>query len=362
VFVLTPKELRRMWDTKARPGLFMGYQESSKAYRVFDIEPRKVMISRDVNFDETVPGGSHFDSPTVGDIIHRLDEVDNEGGLHLANFKYGGKRKSGAAQPTDPNSGINSAVDEAADVEATRRSTRQRVAPVEWWRASANMVAVTDLCELKSFKEAVTGPDQVGMVSRFVESPQDVHWTAVKRILRYLQGTKSHGVRFDPSGDLNFMCYSDADWAGDVSDCKSNSGFAFKLASGPISWGSKKQSSVSLSTSEAEYVALSLAMQEGKWIHRMLCELLVAANISLPKLVILEDNQSCIKMTKNPVNHGRAKHIDIKFHHIRDEVKSGEVEVEGVLPNFVNVGCFAHEGPIRTSPPRPDPRTWSSRL
>jgi hypothetical protein len=131
VFVLTPKELRRKWDAKARPGLFMGYQESSKAYRVFDIEAGKVVISRDVNFDETVPGGSHFDSPTVGDIIHRLDEVDNEGGLHLANFKYGGKRKSGAAQPTDPNSGLNSTVDEAADVEATRRSTRQRVAPVE---------------------------------------------------------------------------------------------------------------------------------------------------------------------------------------------------------------------------------------
>jgi hypothetical protein len=176
-----------------------------------------------------------------------------------------------------------------------------------------------------------TRPDisfAVGMVARFMEVPQDVHWTAVKRIFRYLQGTKSHGIRFKSSGDLDFKYFSDADWAGDVADRKSTSGYVFKLAGGPISWGSKKQSSVSLSTSEAEYIALSLAIQEGKWVHRLLCEILVAAGVEAPKLVIFEDNQSCIKMTKNPVNHGRAKHIDIKYHHIRDEVKSGEVEVE----------------------------------
>ena len=93
-----------------------------------------------------------------------------------------------------------------------------------------------------------------------------------------------------------------------------------------ISWGSKKQSSVSLSTSEAEYIALSLAIQEGKWIHRLLCEIMMAINDSGTELVIFEDNQSCIKMTKNPVNHGRAKHI--KYHHIRDEVKRGEVKLK----------------------------------
>ncbi|CAH0473813.1 unnamed protein product [Peronospora belbahrii] len=98
--------------------------------------------------------------------------------------------------------------------------------------------------------------------------------------------------------------------------------------SAPISWGSKKQSSVSLSTSKAEYIALSLAIQEGKWVHRLLIKILSASNNSAPGLKILEDNQSCIKMTKNPVNHGRAKHIDIKYHHIRDEVKRGEVELE----------------------------------
>ena len=190
------------------------------------------------------------------------------------------------------------------------------------------------------FREAVgalmhlmtaTRPDiayAVGYVSRFMENPQQEHWIAVKRIFRYLQGTKSHGIRYQPSAKVNFCGYSDADWAGDHADRKSTSGFAFILLGAPISRGSKKQSSVSLSTSEAEYIALSLAIQEGKWIHRLLCEILKAADNVGPELIIFEDNQSCIKMTNNPVKHGRAKHIDIKYHHIRDEVKRGEVKVK----------------------------------
>ena len=86
---------------------------------------------------------------------------------------------------------------------------------------------------------------------------------------------------------------------------------------------------MSLSTSEAEYIALSLVIKEGKRVHRLLREILDAtADKSEPELKIMEDNQSCIKMTKNPVNHGRAKHIDIKYHHIRVEVKRGEVKLQ----------------------------------
>uniref|UniRef100_A0AAV1UAI2 Reverse transcriptase Ty1/copia-type domain-containing protein n=1 Tax=Peronospora matthiolae TaxID=2874970 RepID=A0AAV1UAI2_9STRA len=191
------------------------------------------------------------------------------------------------------------------------------------------------------FREAVgalmhlmtaTRPDiafAVSYVTRFMENPQVEHWMAVKRILRYLQGTKSHGICFKPDDKIDFCGYSDADWAGDHADRKSTSGYAFILMGAPVSWGSKKQSSVSLSTSEAEYIALSLAIQEGKWVHRLLCEILDAAeDKSGPELKIMEDNQSCIKMTKNPVNHGRAKHIDIKYHHIRDEVKRGDVKLD----------------------------------
>uniref|UniRef100_A0AAV1VIP2 Reverse transcriptase Ty1/copia-type domain-containing protein n=2 Tax=Peronospora matthiolae TaxID=2874970 RepID=A0AAV1VIP2_9STRA len=174
-----------------------------------------------------------------------------------------------------------------------------------------------------------TRPDiafAVSYISHFMENPQVEHWMEVKRVLLHLQGTKSHGICFKSDDKIDFCGYSDADWAGDHADCKSTSGYAFILMGAPVSWGSKTQSSVLLSTSEAEYIALSLAIQEGKWVHRLLCEILdTAEDKSGPKLKIMEDNQSCTKMTKNPVNHGRAKHIDIKYHHIRDEVKHGDV-------------------------------------
>uniref|UniRef100_H3H9T4 Uncharacterized protein n=1 Tax=Phytophthora ramorum TaxID=164328 RepID=H3H9T4_PHYRM len=113
------------------------------------------------------------------------------------------------------------------------------------------------------FREAVgalmhlmtaTRPDiayAVGYVSRFMENPQEKHWVAVKRIFRYLQGTKTHGICFKPGDKIDFRGYSDADWAGDLADRKSTSGYTFMLMSAPVSWGSKKQSSVSLSTSDA---------------------------------------------------------------------------------------------------------------
>uniref|UniRef100_A0AAV1TFP7 Polyprotein n=1 Tax=Peronospora matthiolae TaxID=2874970 RepID=A0AAV1TFP7_9STRA len=155
-----------------------------------------------------------------------------------------------------------------------------------------------------------TRPDiayAVSFVSRFMKNPQEEHW---------------------PRARIDFRGSSDADWAGDLTDRKSTSGYVFMLLGAPVSWGSKKHPSVLLSTSEAEYIALSLAVQEGKWIHRLLCEIMAAANEDGPELMIREDNQSCFKTTKNPVNHGRAKHIDIQYHHIRDEVKRGEVQLE----------------------------------
>ena len=102
----------------------------------------------------------------------------------------------------------------------------------------------------------VTRPDiayAVGYVSRFMENPQEEHWVAVKRILRYLQGTKMHGICYKSNGTVDFRGYSDADWAGDLADRKSTSGYVFMLPGAPVSWGSKKQPSVSLSTSEAAW-------------------------------------------------------------------------------------------------------------
>ena len=110
----------------------------------------------------------------------------------------------------------------------------------------------------------------------------------------------------------------DADWAGDQEDRKSSSGYLFQMAGGPVSWRSRKQDSVALSTSEAEYIALSSAAQETVWIRRLITELGMEPE---GPTTLMEDNQSAIAMAKNPQFHGSAKHIDIRHHFIREKGK-----------------------------------------
>ncbi|KAF1332611.1 Copia protein, partial [Globisporangium splendens] len=160
------KPSRLKWDPKSRPGLFMGYEEPSKAYRVYDIEGDKVVISRDVNFDEAIIGGTLLNDSADGmtDILNRLEDIEIEGTRPLSVFKCTGKRHAGTSQsaeiPTNADESTTEA-DESDEDGATRRSTRRRISPVEWWRASANMVEVRDLSEPTSFQEAVSGAEQV---------------------------------------------------------------------------------------------------------------------------------------------------------------------------------------------------------
>lgn len=119
----------------------------------------------------------------------------------------------------------------------------------------------------------------------------------MKRLLRYLRGTVEHGIQYSQEGSRECIGFSDADWAGDVTDRKSTSGYVFMLSGGAVSWSSKKQKCVALSTAEAEYVALSSAAQESVWLRQLMTEL--GSTPDKPTL-ILEDNQSAIAMTKNP--------------------------------------------------------------
>ena len=119
-----------------------------------------------------------------------------------------------------------------------------------------------------------TRPDiayAVGMLSRYSSKPNQSHWVAAKRVFRYLKGTINFGLMY--SDDSCVLGYSDADWAGDVDDRKSTSGYMFRIAGGPVSWRSRKQDTVALSTAEAEYVALSSAAQECVWMRRLVAEL-----------------------------------------------------------------------------------------
>ena len=158
-----------------------------------------------------------------------------------------------------------------------------------------------------------TRPDisyAVSSLARFSSKPTRQHWIALKRLLRYLKGTTKYGILFSKEGSSECIGFSDADWAGDVNDRKSTSGYVFLLSGGAVSWSSKKQKCVALSTAEAEYIALSSASQESIWLRQLMTEL---GNRPETATFIFEDNKSAIAMTNNPTFHGRAKHIDIKF-------------------------------------------------
>ena len=171
----------------------------------------------------------------------------------------------------------------------------------------------------------------VGIVSRYMEEPRGSHWAAVKQILRYLAGTIHYGVVYKRLGTADSLVgYSDSDLAGDVDDRKSTSGSVFLLGTSLVTWVSQKQRVVALSACEAEYIASANAACQGIWLSRLLAELL---DVQVPKVRLLVDNKSAIALSKNPVHHDRSKHIDTRYHFVRDCVDRGEVDIDHVSTN-----------------------------
>ena len=191
------------------------------------------------------------------------------------------------------------------------------------------------LCDQEQYQSAVgsllylsvkTRPDityAVNSIARYCANPTIQHWKAVKRILRYLKGTQDLGNLYRKGGDVGFVGYSDADWGGDTEGRRSTSGYLFFLGNGVVSWSSKRQSCVALSTAEAEYIALASATQEAVWLLKLAEDMQIG---SKEPMLIYEDNQSTIAMSKNPQFHGKSKHIDIKFHYVRE--KCSEIVIE----------------------------------
>jgi hypothetical protein len=176
----------------------------------------------------------------------------------------------------------------------------------------------------------VTRPDicyAVGLVSQFCADPTEAHWRAVKRIMRYLKGTMDLQLKFNGKDRTPVEGFSDADWGGCLDCRKSTTGYVFKTAGASISWNSKKQPTVALSTTEAEYMACSAACQEIKWLLN-LAEL-PSVNMSRP-ISLFCDNQGAVLLSANGIQHKRTKHIDLRHHFIREVVCDGLVVIKHV--------------------------------
>lgn len=175
-----------------------------------------------------------------------------------------------------------------------------------------------------------TRPDicyAVSNASRYLESPSQVHENAAKRILKYIRGTNKYGLLYHSDGRQTLRGFSDADYAGDTDTRRSTTGFCFSIGHGVVSWNSERQRSVSLSTTESEYVAASNAVKELVWFKRMLNEL---SPNEVMDCVLYVDNQSAIRLIKNPEFHKRSKHIDVRYHFIREKFQDGDFQLEYV--------------------------------
>jgi hypothetical protein len=172
-----------------------------------------------------------------------------------------------------------------------------------------------------------TRPDilhATSLLSRFMHCPTEIHMRAAKRILRYIKGTCSFGVKFVKCQDFKLHGFSDSDWGGSIDDMRSTSGFCFNLGSAIFSWSSKKQDIVAQSTAEAEFIAAIAAVNQALWLQKLLRDLQMeeeeATEISV-------DNQAAIAISHNPVFHGKTKHFNIKLYFLREVQKNGEVKL-----------------------------------
>lgn len=183
------------------------------------------------------------------------------------------------------------------------------------------------------FTAQVCRPDvsfAVNMVSRFSKNPGRVHWAAVKRILRYLKGTANMKLEYSKDGNSDILGYCDADWASDLDERKSTTGYVFNLQGGAISWNSKKQQTVALSTTEAEYMSLSATTQEALWLKSLNNEL-------EPKVIdgiqMYCDNKGAINLASDNIYHFRTKHIDVRHHFLRNHIKDGRIILQYLESN-----------------------------
>lgn len=220
--------------------------------------------------------------------------------------------------PMDPNFNCEFLLKEKSESEDIEHRCRQVIGCVMY----AMLGTRPDLCS------------SITLLSRFQNCASNDLWICLKRLLRYIKGTLNLKLLYKRGENKNECIvtgFADADWGGSTIDRKSTSGYCLKLYGKLILWSSKKQSTVALSSTEAEYISLSLCISEACWLRNLLIELCICNNDT--KMIIYEDNQSAIRSCKSLQQLKRMKHIEIKFHFIKEKIKQGIVDVVYIRTN-----------------------------
>ncbi|XP_073221454.1 secreted RxLR effector protein 161-like [Cicer arietinum] len=173
----------------------------------------------------------------------------------------------------------------------------------------------------------------VGLISRYIEKPRAPHYLAAKRILRYIKETSEFGLHYarNQTGiEAGLVGFTDSDWCGDKDDRKNNSHYVFLINESLISWCSRKQSILALSTCEAEYMVASIGACQAIWLTELMAELRLRGN-EVVKMKI--DNKSTIDLARHPSVHGRSNHIETKFHFLIEQVMKDKIKLEHCSTN-----------------------------
>ncbi|KAK2442880.1 putative mitochondrial protein [Trifolium repens] len=326
----------------AHTSLRASSREDCRAYRVYNTKTQVVMESVNV---------------VVKDSSGRENEGVDQGTPVSVNVEQNGEASAPASMDKSDEGAVGEDSDESARPQATSKGPSVRVQknhPLELvignpeqgitTRRTNDVVAnfcFVSLFEPKNVKEALTDEawieamqEELNQFERsevwdLVPRPEDVNVIGTKWVYKNksdMNGTSDYGIMYSHCENSTLYGYCDADWAGSADDRKSTSGGCFFLGTNLISWFSKKQNCVALSTAEAEYVAAGSSCSQLVWMKQMLKEY----DVEQDALTLYCDNMSAINISKNPVQHSKTKHIDIRHHYIRDLVENKIVILEHV--------------------------------
>ncbi|KAL8143673.1 hypothetical protein V2J09_016705 [Rumex salicifolius] len=360
-YVFVPEQRRAKMEKKAIRCIFVGYDQQRKGWRCIDPTTNKAYVSLHVVFDEgnileeeqvqpqEEPSVINDSGPDVQSSRSQSASSPWKSGVRRSPEKEAMSSGGSCTNRDDQGSSRTPQLGRVLDDESgTLKSTRMRkpnpryadrryaedllkkygmqnCKPIDSPMEVRHMLRAEEGDELEDARLyrqlvgsliylTITRPDltyAVGVVSQFMHTPRKPHLEAVRRIVRYVG-------------------FTDTDWAGDPSTRRSTSGYTFSMGSGVVSWCSKKQPTVALSSTEAEYRATTMAAQECTWLLQLVQDMGQDANYTVG---IYCDNQSAIRLATNPVFHARTKHIEVHHHYIREKVLSGEVELVPVATN-----------------------------
>ncbi|KAH9767897.1 Integrase catalytic domain-containing protein [Citrus sinensis] len=320
VYVMYNAQERTKLDAKSRRCIFLGYADGVNGYRLWDPTAHKIIISRDVIFVEDQLQRKDGDNSTAKEKSETVP-------VYVENNPEDSDSFEAAPEHEEQEPVESEAPETGGEMKILRRFNMHDCKPIstplhvnfklsssmcpnnEEERKEMSRVPYASTAGSFMFAMICTRPDiaqAVGAVSRYMANPGGEHWIAVKRILRYIRETSDVALCYGRS-EFTVMGCVDSDFTGDLDKRKSTTGYVFTLAGAAVSWVSKLQTVVALSTTEAEYMAATQACKEAIWIKRLLEEL----GHKQEKISVFCDSQSALHIARNPAFYSKTKHIGV---------------------------------------------------